>query len=184
MKLRCWIVAALALSCGLPALAQAPDLKARVHTRLEREVAAQAIVGISVAVGESDHLILSDSIGFEDREAAIPVTNSTMYRWASVSKPMTAVVVMQLAHEKKLDLDADVRTLVPEFPEQPWPVTARQLLCHQGGIVHYSNGKVTKTERTYATPHPFEDVVLALDAFNAYPLLSDPGTKYSYTTHG
>ncbi len=152
--------------------------------RVEREVAAQHMVGISVAVGDKEHILVSLNFGFEDREANVPATGETMYRWASVSKPMTAVVTMQLAGEKKLDLDADVRMLVPEFPEKPWPITSRQLLCHQGGIVHYSNGKVIKTERIHDVPHPAADTILMLDAFKESPLLSEPGTKYSYTTHG
>src|SRR5690606_39440750 len=66
---------------------------------------------------------------------------------ASISKPLTAVAAMQLALAQELDLEADVRVLVPEFPEQSWPVTARHLLCHQGGIVHYTNGKVVRVEQ-------------------------------------
>lgn len=184
MKLRSSLIVSVALCCPGLLYGQAPDLKSRLHERLEREVAEQSLVAISFAVAEGDRLTVSGAIGFEDREKAVKASSATMYRWASVSKPMTAVVVMQLAKEKKLDLDADVRTLVPEFPEKPWPVTSRQLLCHQGGIVHYSNGAVVKTERTYPTKHPFADVVLALDAFKESPLVAEPGTKYSYTTHG
>ena len=175
---------ALILLLPASALAQAPELKTQVRDRIANEIKAQSIVGLSVAIGESDHLILSESFGFEDREQNIAATNGTMYRWASVSKPMTAVVVMQLASENKLDLDAHVRTLVPEFPEKPWPITCRQLLCHQGGIVHYDNGKVIKTERKYTDPHPFADTIVALDYFKESPLIAEPGTKYSYTTHG
>jgi CubicO group peptidase (beta-lactamase class C family) len=128
--------------------------------------------------------LITAHVGFEDREEKIPAGDSTLYRWASVSKPMTAVVAMQLASQGKLDLDADVRTLVPEFPEKPWPVTARQLLCHQGGVVHYSNGVVVRTKREYDVPHPFADTILALDTFKDSPLVCEPGLKYSYTTHG
>lgn len=172
----------LAAFLAIPALAQ-PDL-AKLRTRVEQEMETQKIVGLSLAIAQGDKLIATEGFGFEDREAKISASNETMYRWASVSKPLTAVVTMQLAHEGKLNLDADIRTLVPEFPEKPWPITTRQLLCHQGGIVHYTNGKVVKTERTYDSPNPFKDVVLALDTFKESPLLSEPGTTYSYSTHG
>ncbi len=43
---------------------------------------------------------------------------------------------MQLVEQGRLDLDADVRDLVPEFPAKPHTITSRQLLSHQGGIVH------------------------------------------------
>jgi CubicO group peptidase (beta-lactamase class C family) len=107
-----------------------------------------------------------------------------MFRWASISKPVAAVAAMQLALAEKLDLDRDVRSYVPEFPEKPWPITARQLLCHQGGVVHYTNGKVVRTKTQYDRVHPFADSVVALDMFKESDLVAEPGTTFSYTTHG
>jgi len=43
---------------------------------------------------------------------------------------------------------------------------------------------VVRTEKQYAVPHPFADVVVALDTFKDSPLVNQPGTKYSYSTHG
>jgi CubicO group peptidase (beta-lactamase class C family) len=97
---------------------------------------------------------------------------------------VTAVAALQLAERGRLDLDADVRRYVPEFPDKGETITARQLLCHQAGIVHYANGPVVRAEKTYDDPHPFADVVVALDAFKDSPLLCRPGTRFSYTTHG
>jgi len=84
----------------------------------------------------------------------------------------------------KLELDADVRSLVPEFPQKPWPITVKQLLCHQGGVVHYTNGKVIALPPPKSPEHPYQDVVRALDTFKESDLVCEPGTKYSYTTHG
>lgn len=177
------LLAAFAASIlSIPAFAQS-DLSP-IRERTQQEVTAQKIVGLSLAIAKDGKLVAIESFGFEDRENDVAASSDTMYRWASVSKPLTAVVTMQLVKEGKLNLDADIRTLVPEFPEKSWPITSRQLLCHQGGIVHYTNGKVIKTERTYDSPHPFKDVILALDHFKESPLLHEPGTVYSYTTHG
>jgi CubicO group peptidase (beta-lactamase class C family) len=168
----------------LVAVSAATELRASVAERVEREMAAQKIVGLAVGIARGQKVILTGAYGFEDREAGVKASDETMFRWASVSKPMTAVVAMQLAEAGKLDLDADVRTLVPEFSEKPSKITSRQLLTHQGGIVHYSNGPVIKTERDYGVDHPFEDVVVALDMFKDSPLVCEPGSKHSYTTHG
>jgi len=164
--------------------APAPDLAAAVRARVEREVAAQGLVGISVALADDHSIVYSAGFGFQDREGAVPAAGTTMYRWASVSKPITAILALQLSHEGLLDLDADVRTYVPEFPEKPHTITARQLLCHQGGIVHYENGPVIRTQRTYIQDHPFESAILALDTFKDSPLVAEPGATYSYSTHG
>jgi serine beta-lactamase-like protein LACTB, mitochondrial len=106
-----------------------------------------------------------------------------VFNWASNSKPLAAVSAMQLVEQKKLDLDADVRTLVPEFPDPGAVITCRHLLCHQSGIVHYSNGRVVRTERNYNSERPFLDPVIALDTFNKSPLLFAPGEKTSYSSH-
>ena len=166
-----------------PARAVADERHADVTAALRAEFERQGLVGLSVAVVEGD-TITEFHFGHADREGDVEAGPDTLYRWASISKPVTAVRAMQLALDGQLDLDADVRTLVPEFPEKPWPVTSRQLMGHLGGVVHYRNGKVVRTEREYESDHPFEDVILALDTFKESPLVAEPGTEYAYTTHG
>lgn len=183
--------AAWAAAWTAPASAQPPvkQLEGAVALRVRREAETQGLVGVSVAVGRGTKLVHTAHFGWEDREGSIAASDATMYRWASVSKPVTAVLAMQASAAGKLDLDADVRKYVPEFPEKTWEgaavvITARQLLTHQGGIVHYSNGPVIKTQREYDVPNPFERVVVALDWFKESPLVAKPGAKHSYTTHG
>jgi serine beta-lactamase-like protein LACTB len=165
-------------------LAQEVDLRAGVRAAATGEVQAQGLVGLAVGVVLDGEVAFTEYFGWEDREAEVPVTAETRFRWASISKPVTAVVALQLARAGKLDLDADVREYVPEFPAKEHPITARQLLGHLGGVVHYTNGEVVRTERTYDVEHPYADVVLALDRFKQSPLVAVPGTKYAYTTHG
>ena len=154
-----------------------------VEGALQGEFERQELVGLAAAVVHGE-TITEFHLGFADRSAEIAVGPDTMFRWASISKPLTAIRAMQLAGGDDLDLDADVRTLVPEFPEKPWPITARQLLGHLGGVVHYTNGEVIPTKREYDVEHPFADVVLALHTFDRSPLVAEPGTKFAYTTHG
>lgn len=160
--------------------AQAQVIDAAVADGMRRDGA----VGMAVGVIDGDRIVYLKGYGYADREAKTPVTTRTMFRWASVSKPLAAIAALQLAEQGRLDLDADVRRYVPEFPDKGVPVTTRELLCHQGGIVHYDNGPVVRSERTYADAHPFADVVTALDAFKDSPLVNRPGEKYSYSTHG
>ena len=167
--------------------ARTPQATSRPASRGETIVAAmqkQGLVGLSVAWISDGKVGATLSLGYADRERAIRADDATLYRWASISKPITAVAAMQLWEVGKLDLDADVRKLVPEWPEKPWVISPRQLLAHQGGVVHYANGKVVRRERAYAEPHPFADVVKALDMFADSPLVCEPGTKHSYSTHG
>ncbi len=169
----------------IDAAAVAAPMARRVDECVGRALAQHGLVGVAVAVVADGRLAHARGYGMADREAGVAVSpTATLFRWASISKPVTGVAAMQLVERNKLDLDADVRALVPEFPAKPYTVTARQLLTHQGGIVHYTNGPLVRTERTYDVEHPFADVVLALDLFKESPLLCEPGTKHNYTTHG
>jgi CubicO group peptidase (beta-lactamase class C family) len=121
----------------------------------------------------------------EDRATSTPVDpRKTLFRWASISKPLTAIVAMQLYEQERLDLDGDVRGWVPEFPDKGVVISPRQLLGHLGGIVHYRNGPVIRSLRNYAMPHPYEDVVVAMDTFKDSPLVNTPGEAFAYSTHG
>lgn len=142
------------------------------------------LVGLAIGLIRDGKVVHTRGFGFADREAKTPVTSKSLFRWASVSKPVTAVAAMQLVQRGMLGLDDDVRKHVPEFPDHGERMTVRQVLCHQAGIVHYGNGKVVKTQRDYTTPHPFADVITALDMFKESPLVNKPGEKYAYTTHG
>ena len=148
-------------------------------------MAKQKAVGVAIGIIQNGRVAYLKGYGFEDREQRIPVTSKTKFRWASISKTLTAIAAMQLVERGRLDPNADVRKHVPEFPSPgKVKITPRDLLCHQGGIVHYTNGKVVRTKRQYKSRYPFADVVVALDTFKNSPLVNRPREKFSYTTHG
>lgn len=190
--LAAFLLIAPAAHAGAPVLDDPAPLAApltdAISARITREVHDQQIVGISIALVKDGRIIHTWHVGWEDREKEIPATDATMYRWASISKPLTAIVAMQLWEQDRLDLDADVRLLTPEFPvprhaDQQHIITTRQLLSHQGGIVHYTNGPVINTPRPDLNGRYF-DIIDALDTFKSSPLVNAPGENYSYTTHG
>ena len=154
----------------------APPWAAAARAAIEAQQQRDAIPGISCAIAVGDALPFAAGFGLADVENDVPATPRTVYRLASISKPVTAVLAMQLAEQGELDLDADVATLVPQWPAKPWPVTTRQLLAHLGGVRHYA-GEGESTRR-YATQTE------GLVRFAADPLRHEPGTKYLYSTYG
>jgi len=136
-----------------------------------------AIPGLSVAIAQGSAVTWAQGFGLADLENDVAAGADTVYRLGSISKPVTAVAALQLVERGKLQLDVDVRTVVPEFPEKPWPVTLRQLLGHLGGVRHYQRGE------TESTVH-FDTQRAALPRFAGDPLLHEPGTKYFYSTYG
>jgi CubicO group peptidase (beta-lactamase class C family) len=108
----------------------------------------------------------------------VPAKTATVYRLASVSKPITAVAVMQLVERGKIDLDAPVQKYCPAFPEKQWPVTTRQVLAQLSGIRHYKSDEEFNSTRYYGT------IAEGLSMFKDDPLLHEPGAKYTYSTFG
>ena len=169
----------------LPAMSTAASpLAERVDKAMRDEMAGQELIGLAVGIIQDGQIAYLKGYGLANREQRLPVTHQTMFRWASISKSLTAVAAMQLWERGDLDLKREARWYVPEFPDKGTAIRVRHLLCHQGGIVHYTNGKVIRTKRDYPVAHPFENVIYALDTFKESPLVNKPGEKYSYSTRG
>ncbi len=156
--------------------AQQPAWVAPVTAALEEHMRREAIPGLSCAIGVGGELLLRAGFGLADVENDVPATAQTVYRLGSISKPVTAVLAMQQVEAQALDLDADVHTLVPQWPQKQWPVTTRQLLAHLGGVRHYRDEGESTVH--YATQ------TAGLVRFAEDALLHEPGTKYVYSTYG
>lgn len=161
------------------------DQRQKLDDAIRSEMKRQQVVGLAIAIIRDGQIDYIQGYGHADRERNVPVDPKvSMFRWASISKPVTAIAAMQLQSRGQLDLDADARTYVPEFPEKSAPITLRQLLSHQGGIVHYANGKIIVTPTAGDADHPFQSVITALNTFKESPLIAPPGERFSYSTHG
>jgi serine beta-lactamase-like protein LACTB len=154
-----------------------PSLPGVVESVLEATRAHSGIPGVSVALALDGEIRYSRGFGMADVENDVPATEETMYRLGSLSKPISATAAMQLADERRLDLDAPVQKYVPTFPQKPWPITTRELLSHLGGIRHYAPGEMEST-RLYPS------LTDALSIFKNDPLVAEPGTRYFYSTYG
>lgn len=163
---------ALAVAAGA-ARDPAAELRSAVRTHLERE----KVTGCSIAIAEGGRIVFSEGFGYANLEARAPATPDTVYRLASISKPITAVAVLRLAEAGLVDLDADIRKYLPEFPDKGAVITVRHLLSHTSGIRHYRGNESLRNER-YSGPIP------ALSIFKDDPLEHAPGEKYTYSTYG
>lgn len=154
-----------------------------IEPRITEFMDRESAVGLALAVVIDGELVDDRAWGWRDVAADDPVDGETLFRWASISKSVTGVLAAKLAVAGELDLDADVRALVPEYPEKEFVVTTRQLLGHLGGAPHYQHMPVV-TRTDHGVEFPFRDPVRAIDMFRAAPLIHEPGSAYSYSTHG
>jgi CubicO group peptidase (beta-lactamase class C family) len=108
---------------------------------LEQQLAELAhdlgVVGAVVAVRSGD-TVIEAATGTANLNIGAPVTTSTVFQLGSISKVYTTTLVMQLVDEGLVDLDAPVRTYLPEFAladeSAAETITVRHLLCHVSGI--------------------------------------------------
>ncbi len=101
--------------------------------------------GAVVAVVQGDEVILLRGYGVSDIETGRPTDpRRTAYRLGSITKPLTAIAVLQLAEEGRFDLDDFVRPLLGSlaFPGSE-TLTVRQLLTHRGGLDSDPTGSLT-----------------------------------------
>ena len=133
--------------------------------------------GFSIAVGVDGKVVWAEGFGWADLEQQVPVTSLTRFRIGSVSKPITAFAIGLLVADGALDLDAPVQEYVASFPDKDHPISTRLAAGHLAGIRHYSGNEFLS-----ATYYP--NVVSGLAVFQDDPLLSVPGTEFSYSSYG
>lgn len=144
---------------------------------VKKQIEKDQAPGISVGFLK-DNFIWTKGYGYSDLENNVEAKPESSYRLASITKTITAIAVLQLVEEGKIDLDAKVQTYVPYFPKKKWPVTTRLLLGHLGGISHYKNYEREGHIKTH------KNTKQALDIFDDFDLMVKPGTEYHYSSYG
>jgi len=173
---------ALALLCGVAQAASEPAsaLAARLADFdgwVAQRMATQRLPGVTVGFSQGE-VEWVKGYGYADLENRVPATARSSYRLASVTKPMTAVAVLQLVEQGKIDLDAPVQTYVPYFPVKAFRITVRQLLGHLGGIDAYRDSKVEQHFKEH------KDTRQSIAVFEQFDLIAEPGTRFRYTSYG
>jgi CubicO group peptidase (beta-lactamase class C family) len=142
---------------------------------VKREMATDRIPGLTIGFVKDDFTWV-EGFGYADLENKTPAKAESAYRLASITKSMTAVGLLRLYEQGKINLDAELQSYVPYFPKKKHPITIRQLLGHLGGIRH--NNFIESRNREQMTTEK------AVMQYAESELIAEPGTKYSYTTPG
>src|SRR5262249_45102182 len=109
------VVASAAHACAGDHPAFSSELAENVGRMVGARREQLGIPGISAAIALDGQLCWTKGYGLADLENEVPATEKTVYRLASISKPITAIAVMKLAESGKLDLDAPIQKYVPSF---------------------------------------------------------------------
>jgi CubicO group peptidase (beta-lactamase class C family) len=147
---------------------------AAVDRFINREMRAQRLPGLALAITQDDRVLYIQGYGVDGR--GNPVTQQTQFFIASVSKSITALAVMQLVEAGKVDLDAPVQKYLPEFrladPQAAAQITIRQLLNHTSGL-----SEPGFADMVLPQPQTIAERVTSLRSARA---VDPPGTAYHY----
>jgi serine beta-lactamase-like protein LACTB, mitochondrial len=144
-----------------------------VRTTLSEE----NLPGISVAVGVDGEIVWAEGFGFANLENSVPVTPDHRFRIGTASIPLTSAGIGLLLDERRLKLDDEVQTYVPEFGGKQFPPTIRQVMGHLGGLMGED------PDLGVLTSSHCEQTADALALFVKKPI-SKPGAEYQYSTFG
>lgn len=166
-------------------------LGTRIDSTVQQALAEQRLVGAVILVARDGELLHQQAAGFADREGARPMTVETVFRLASVSKPIASAAALVLVARGRLDLDAGIERWLPEFQPRladgrPARITLRQLLSHTAGLGYRF------FEADAVGPYARAGVSDGMDASGisleenlrrlaSVPLLYEPGTAWGYS---
>src|SRR5437763_11617277 len=145
------VVVALTQACAPPpaALVASTTVSAQEDAAASRFVdslaAAQRLPGFAVTVMQGGRMRWRHGVGSADIASATPATPRTLFRIGSVSKLLTAALLMRLSQERRIELDAPVGQYV-DVPRPLADATLRQLAGHLGGVRHYRDAEFFSTQ--------------------------------------
>jgi CubicO group peptidase (beta-lactamase class C family) len=174
---------------------------ARIDRHFRRYVDDGLLAGWTVAVTRRGRVAHLSHHGQRDLEAGLPVTDDTIWRIYSMTKPVTSVAVMMLYEQGALELTDPVARFIPSFADArvynagpalapstvpvTEPVRVWHLLTHTSGLTygfHHAH-PVDEMYRLrgfdYSGP-PGVDLATACDQLAELPLLFEPGTEWNY----
>ena len=182
----------------------AVDRLERVTSTFQGYVDSGQIPGAVVLIARKDKVAYFRTFGFRDREQKIAMTPDSIFRIASMTKPIVSVGAMILAEEGKLDIGAPVSNYLPEFKDlkvsveqvdpatgkketvmqpQMRPMTVQDLLRHTAGLVYpppIGNGPVSDAYRDANVFDRNTTLAEMVTKISKLPLAHQPGEVWEY----
>jgi CubicO group peptidase (beta-lactamase class C family) len=196
------LAAALAISTGAPAdglCAEGDTARTFSRAKLERvgdylrnEIATGKIPGAVILIQQHGRPVYFESFGVRDTATRLPMTDDTIFRLYSMSKPITSVAAMMLVEDGKLSLGDPVAKYIPDFADVKVgvekrdvnrPITIEDLLRHTSGLTYAFTG-TDRLRKLYAQSDLFDgdfDNAQFAERIAKLPLAEQPGTLWDYS---
>jgi CubicO group peptidase (beta-lactamase class C family)/Tol biopolymer transport system component len=150
--------------------------EATIDSAVTAQMASQHIPAVAVAVMRRGKVLVSKGYGVANLEQQVRATDETMFESGSLGKQFTAAGVMGLVEDGTVNLDASIRTYLPDAPVTWQPITIRHLLSHTSGVPDYSSA-------TFDYRRDYTDAELLQLAYAA-ALEFPAGSRWNYSNTG
>jgi CubicO group peptidase (beta-lactamase class C family) len=163
----------------------------RMRQAMKHDVESKRIPGAVLLIARNGKVAVLDTFGYQVRRDAKPMKTDSIFRIASMSKPITSVAAMILAEQGKLDIGAPVAQYLPEFKDVKVglenvaprrPMTVQDLLRHTSGLTYGIFGN-SPVDELYKKNNIFMSKSLAemVSTIAKLPLLHQPGEVWEYS---
>jgi CubicO group peptidase (beta-lactamase class C family) len=140
--------------------------------------------GIAVLVRQEDRTVFERGYGVRDLRTLAKIDAQTNFRLASCTKQFTAMAIMLLVHDGKLDYEDKLTDVFPDFPAYGKNITIRNLLNHTSGLQDYEELMEKLAPQRWSERNQIQDAeVLALLKQPSETKFS-PGTQWAYSNSG
>lgn len=134
------------------------------------------VPGLAITVLKDGKTFFQKGYGYPDLENKAPIDpRKTIFRIASVSKPIASTALAHMVNDGLIDLDTSFYKYVPYYPKKKWDFTIRQLASHTAGIRGYQ-GIEYGLNKSYSIKE-------SIEIFKNDDLLFEPGTDYLYNSY-
>jgi CubicO group peptidase (beta-lactamase class C family) len=156
---------------------------ARLDEVVDAAIAEERIVGAVLLAAQDGAIVYRRAAGHADREAGKPMVEDTIFRLASVTKPMVSAAALSLVESGEMGLDDAVTRFLPAFrprlAEGSEPtITIRHLLTHTSGLIYGYDRAAGISE---GMDMPGRGMAENLERIAAQPLAFAPGTAWRYS---
>lgn len=162
------------LAVSLTAQAQNAELEAFVDG-IAAEHVGNTLVGLSVGVSRGEEILLHKSYGLANIEWQVPMPLNAVHEIGSVTKQFTAVAMLQLYGQERLDLNADISAYLPDFDTQGRSIPVRRLLDHTSGMKGYT--EIEEFFELFSRDAPRDELLRMIER---YPFDFEPGEALIY----
>ena len=165
----------------IPVSAQPEDLQqltAKFDTLLSQQFKSHE-PGATALVARNGQVIYKKAFGMANLESDLPMQVDNVFWVASIGKQFTAVAILQLMEQGKLNLQDEITKFIPDYPTQGNKISIEHLLTHSSGIHNFSGMK--DPEKKLALDCTPNEVI---DFFKNLPMRFTPGTKWEYSNSG